>query len=197
MRPVTGLVRALVLLCALHSVAACGDRPVTDDAADDDIAPPPPPLDVGVEDDEGEVVCREGLVPCNGVCLDVSADDDNCGACGHACKQPNVYGHCVEGSCPSTRRCGGVDQGFVTCQDVCAFHGQTCDEGPATPSGGCGGGYRLHFDSDSLEECEVGFNVGTSVEATCMSPIDWSIEGGWDGEPAKAVSCCCTQDPPS
>jgi hypothetical protein len=62
-------------------------------------------------------------------------------------------------------------------------------------SRGCGGGYRLHFDGDALANCEINVGSQTGIEASCTTPIDWSIEGGWEHEPAGAVSCCCTQNP--
>lgn len=39
--------------------------------------------------------CTPPLVPCNGVCMDVSADPANCGACGHDC----LGGACAAGMC--------------------------------------------------------------------------------------------------
>lgn len=39
--------------------------------------------------------CTPPLVPCNGTCLDVSADPANCGACGHDC----LGGACSAGAC--------------------------------------------------------------------------------------------------
>lgn len=192
----TSFIRTIFTSSMVAALAACGDRTVGDDGAS---ALPPPDVGDSADpsaDDDGSVICREGLTPCDGECVDFSSNDQHCGACGHACKEPWVFGGCLDGACPSAHWCGEVDEGFETCEDLCAFHGQLCDEGPRVGSRGCGGGYRLYFDHDALERCEIGLGGDTGLPATCATPIDWSIEGGWDDEPARAVSCCCTQDPP-
>jgi hypothetical protein len=191
----TNLIRLTVFLGVLGASAGCGERTVADDES---VPAKPPDMGASAESEsesEGEVVCRDGLTACEGECVDLTADDEHCGACGHACKDPFGTGHCLEGACPSTIWCGGAGQGLDTCQDVCAMHGQECDEGPRELSRGCGGGYDLYFDGD-LQECERGLGGQQFIEASCTTLIDWSIEGGWESTPAKAVACCCTQDLP-
>jgi hypothetical protein len=188
-------VRRTLVLGTFGLLVACGDRPV----GDDETTPPRPP-DMGAPadsegDSEGEVICRDGLTACEGECVDLTSNDEHCGACGHACKDPFGSGHCLEGGCPSTAWCGGAGQGLETCEDVCALHGQECDEGPPVLSRGCGGGYGLYFDN-GLERCEGGLGSQWGTQASCTTPIDWSIEGGWDFIPAQAVSSCCTQNLP-
>lgn len=187
--------RATAIATAMGAFLACGDRTVPDESN------PLPPPDIGSApesegDSEGEVICREGLAACEGECVDLQSDDAHCGGCGHGCKDPWFFGECVEGRCPSAFWCGTASEGLETCKDVCAAHGQTCDEGPRTPYGGCGGSYGLYFDRDALERCEARFAAYTARDATCTTPIDWSIDGGWEGGTAQAVSCCCTQDLP-
>lgn len=177
-------------------LAGCGERTLPDDEP----VEPPKPADLGTAesdgDSEGEVVCGAGLTACEGACVDLTSDDQHCGACGHACKDPTGTGHCLDGACPSTFWCGGAGQGLETCEDVCALHGQTCDEGPRELSRGCGGGYKVYFD-DALERCEAGLGGQNAIVASCTTPIDWSLEGGWNREPAQAIACCCTQHPPT
>jgi hypothetical protein len=187
--------RLAATLAALGALAGCRDRTV----ADDESVPPKLP-DMGAPaesegDSEGGVVCRDGLTACDGECVDLRSNDQHCGACGHACREPFWAGHCLEGACPSAYWCGAAGQGLETCEDVCALHGQECDEGPRKLSRGCGGGYKLYFD-DALQNCELGLGAQGSVAASCTTPIDWSIEGGWNRIPAQAVACCCTQDLP-
>jgi hypothetical protein len=188
--------RLAATLAALGALAGCRDRTV----ADDDSVPPKPP-DMGAPaesegDSEGGVVCREGLVACDGECVDLRSNDQHCGACGHACKEPVGTGPCLDGACPPTWWCGEAGRGLVTCNDVCATHGQACYEGPqVAPSRGCRAAYQLYFDN-ALENCELGLGGQTNVVAPCSAPIDWSIEGGWNRIPAQAVACCCTQDLP-
>lgn len=191
----TNLIHMIVVLGALGAVAGCGDRTVADDESI-----PPKPADMGAPaesegDSEGEVVCRDGLTACDGECVDLTSNDEHCGACGFACKDPFGTGHCLDGACPSTFWCGGAGQGLETCKDVCALHGQECDEGPRVMSRGCGGGYGLLFE-DGLNSCELGLGAQWGTEASCITPIDWSVKGGFEHIPAQAVDCCCTQDLP-
>jgi hypothetical protein len=190
------LARTTAFMSTLAVLVGCGDRTV----ADDDGLPPKPPDMGAMPESEGEseggVVCRDGLTACEGECVDLTANDEHCGACHHVCREPYWAGHCVEGACPSAYWCGSVGQGLETCEDVCALHGQVCDEGPRTLSRGCGGSYHLYFDREGLEKCELGFGGQNALQASCTTPIDWSIEGGWDDEPAVAVACCCSQDLP-
>lgn len=183
------------------AIAGCTPRP-TDDV---EVPPPPSVPDAGAAedstgDDHGEVVCREGLVPCDGACVDVASSDVDCGACGHACKVPSTYGHCRNGECPPAWFCGGAGRGFRTCEDVCAAHGQACHDGPWDAAwGGCGGGYRLHYAESSLtalEACEGDVGSYNGIEATCTTAIDWSMRGGWNDVEPGAVACCCTQKAP-
>lgn len=185
-------------LALLLLAAACGERTVDDE-------PPAPPPDVAPtvapepgSESEGGVVCREGLVACEGACIDAWSNDEHCGVCNHPCKDPFYFGHCLDGACPSARWCGTIEQGFTTCTEVCASHGQRCDEGPRELSRGCGGGYIVYFPEfarSAMEGCESGVGPKYPVHATCDTPIDWSLHGGWEDRPAGAVSCCCTQEP--
>jgi hypothetical protein len=48
-----------------------------------------------------EAVCQKGQVCCGKECVDLNSDADNCGACGHSCK--NILGgtgRCANGTCP-------------------------------------------------------------------------------------------------
>jgi hypothetical protein len=184
-----------VLVCAV----ACSDRRVPDDT---DLMPDNPQdldQDVGAADDHGEVVCREGLTLCNGKCVDTTSDDQHCAACHHECKYPYDAGHCVDSECPSAPFCAAKETGVVNCHDVCALHGQTCDEGPREGGRGCGGGHDVFFAElghSALELCEWGIGSLQSFTATCDEPIDWSTHGGFENNPSGAVACCCTQEPP-
>jgi len=45
--------------------------------------------------------CPMGLTPCDGDCVDLSFDPDNCGACGFSCATPYcAAGRCVERPVP-------------------------------------------------------------------------------------------------
>lgn len=180
------------------ALLACGQRQV----GEPDVGPRPDvgmPGNSGPDPSEGEVVCRGGLTPCDGACVDLSTSDEHCGACDHACRYAVRFGGCVDGQCPSALFCGRRE--IRTCDDVCAAHGQVCLDDADEPEWiGCGGGwYRLYFadlNDDPLELCEEAIGSTRGIEATCSTPIDWSARGGLEYNLAGAVACCCTQEPP-
>ena len=171
--------KRLGLLCIL---AACGGRTVGDDEPSR-----PPPLDVA--DDDGDIPCVE----CNGVCVDLENDDDNCGACGHVCKAPETFGSCEEGSCPAALWCspGPVE----TCDDVCDSFGQRCIDGEPQDRTICAGENVFHeSNGNALDECERGDGHSYRYPGRCSESIDWTIVHD-TGPYSEAVACCCTQEP--
>ncbi|MEZ4239747.1 MAG: hypothetical protein R3F59_27040 [Myxococcota bacterium] len=66
--------------------------------------------------------CDEGAA-CDGHCLDVQFDPENCGTCGTVCPlMPTLgAGLCGQGTCIAESSC--VATGNVTCDDVCANDG--------------------------------------------------------------------------
>jgi hypothetical protein len=85
-----------------------------------------------------EWTCPPGLVYCDGVgCVDVSSDNDNCGACYAVCESDLVAVGCVSGQCVQTT-CGpyltycGVLGGCANLQFDpynCGGCGNVCDSG--------------------------------------------------------------------
>jgi hypothetical protein len=59
----------------------------------------------------GQCQCRQGLTSCNGTCVDLLADVDNCGQCDNVCDDK-----CVDGACQIT---GCNDIGRRNCGDAC------------------------------------------------------------------------------
>lgn len=55
------------------------------------------------------IACNAGFTPCNGACVDTSADANNCGGCGQVCPSGScVSGVCAAGSaitCPAGSQC--------------------------------------------------------------------------------------------
>jgi hypothetical protein len=56
-----------------------------------------------------QCVCPTGQIICNGACVNVASDINNCGSCGHACPSGAV---CTSGTCSGG--CGPTDEG-ATC----------------------------------------------------------------------------------
>jgi Stigma-specific protein, Stig1 len=94
------------------------------------------------------VSCPAGTTDCNGVCLDLQNDVNNCGTCGHVCPagQPGFVPGCAGGNCLFMREqaCGS---GLAFCNDVCVdtqtdpancgFCGNVCGAGEVCFAGVC------------------------------------------------------------
>jgi hypothetical protein len=80
---------------------------------------------VGI-DTKGNILCAQfcqpGLSNCNGVCVNLLTDPENCGACGHSC--PPGY-QCIAGQCSEAAYCwDGLKNGQETDVDC----GGTCPQ---------------------------------------------------------------------
>lgn len=163
----------LVLLFAISAAAGCGNSrrgggvrgPVADSGvqppADGDVLDP----DAGAEDSSVEEdssvdtavtrSCETGFLECDGECVDVDTDVDNCGACGSYCDEGSYCegGDCVDPgpTCPSPR---------TTCGDACVDTRSNRDH-----CGGCDAG------CEGDDACRDGYCVSTCVPscagATC------------------------------
>lgn len=74
---------------------------------------------------------------CNNVCIDVSADEFNCGACANECL-PNQ--NCVKSICcpaPANDTCGGACTDTLTDEANCGMCGKACAAGGTCVAGTC------------------------------------------------------------
>jgi len=120
---------------------------------------------------------------CDGVCVDVVANNDNCGGCGVVCKvyelpNPDV-GICVDGACsPTYSDCVAQADGLVNCDQICGAQGLTCVEDE------CNGDTSII--TDSLDLCMSALPAGVlHTPQGCGTPISWN--GKLYG------ACCCAQ----
>lgn len=87
---------------------------------------------------DGECVCREGLVVCDGECVDPATDDKHCGMCGRECD--DIV--CNAGECDPDG-CGALDQCEDSCTDLdtdplnCGVCERTCHASQACVDGVC------------------------------------------------------------
>ena len=92
--------------------------------------------------------CVDTLVDCNGVCLDLQNDVNNCGSCGNVCPegQTGYVAGCTEGNCfyMRERACSsGLSSCDGTCVDKssdpnnCGACGNTCASGQICFNGTC------------------------------------------------------------
>jgi hypothetical protein len=88
---------------------------------------------------DGACVCRDGLVPCDGECVDSATDDQHCGMCGQDCDDDEV---CNAGECDPAG-CGALDQCEDSCTDLdtdplnCGVCERTCHASQACVDGVC------------------------------------------------------------
>jgi hypothetical protein len=140
----------------------------------------------------GNAGCPAGQALCGGVCIDVSADPLNCGACGSICaaSQSCVSGVCLAPAPSSALKCAA--QGLSACAGVCTNTlndnnncgtcGNSCSIGAICSGGVCQGGC-LALGS----ECVYGVNEccgGACLYGvcTCSPPRDVCSNG----------STCCS-----
>lgn len=136
--------------------------------------------DTGMESDTEGNPCTEPETLCNGECINLSSDDNNCGECGNTCKVAPNTGGCFEGACTAVwSEC--IDAANpVPCSDVCQSEGLA-----GCMTAACG-----RFQA-SLEwytfasECEAG-NFSSEVQSDACEAQPSSINDSY-------YRCCCEQ----
>ncbi len=77
------------------------------------------------------MACQSGYAACNGMCVLLPSDVNNCGACGNVCALANATSSCVSGIC-AVASCAG---GFANCDSVAA---NGCEVNTQTDANNCG-----------------------------------------------------------
>ena len=83
--------------------------------------------------------CPPGLVDCNGTCVNLSNDNQNCGSCGFVCSSGTW---CINGSCSincgvGLTNCGGSCKNLLNDAQNCGGCGVICPPGYICSSGAC------------------------------------------------------------
>jgi hypothetical protein len=126
-----------------------------------------------------------------GSCTNTATDPNNCGTCGHVCKNadPIYNGGCPTGGCCAAGACGPAlgacitqHDGFATCAAYCASIGETCVQR------GCVPGSLTAAAWAESDRCQIAFNnVDAFSTGACDAPL-----GLQDGTSAAFGRCCCT-----
>jgi len=130
-------------------------------------------------DDEDAIPCPRGASDCNGHCVSLDSDPDNCGECGNDCgEQSCAGGKCVDecpaetascgAACPDTQsdpaHCGGC---FAKCP-----HLKACDNGECVcepPFMTCGNACTdVTSDADHCGECDNACDSGVCEDGVCQ-----------------------------
>ncbi len=119
--------------------------------------------------------CMAGSA-CDGVCVDVGIDGENCGQCGRICK--GGADACGDASClPVHGECINADSGYATCDAYCVSIGEVCAEN------GC------EFDATIRAYGSIGVCMDDIGRASISEPCDtvqpWTVG-------RQAVQCCCS-----
>jgi hypothetical protein len=132
----------------------------------------------GDGDGDGDPECpNPNEMMCNGQCIDVLNNDDNCGTCGHTCEAFSIYGGCEAGGCqPWFSECFQAGD-FANCDEACGGEGLTC------AFEGCDGGTAFLYGSPG--NCDSITNGDVKIPPFCDE--DFPIVDDW-------MRCCCSQD---
>ncbi|WP_437578046.1 MXAN_6577-like cysteine-rich protein [Sorangium sp. So ce887] len=113
--------------------------------------------------------CTDGQSQCDGVCVDIQASDEHCGACGDACEAEH---RCAEGRCVEE---GGLGEGGGG-GDVSSGTGvgtDACSEGWAECGGRC---VNIEADPRNCGDCEVRCAAGQVCEDGACACADGLTE---------------------
>jgi hypothetical protein len=135
--------------------------------------------------------CEAGLAPCGAVCVDLSSDPANCGACGHDC----LGGGCASGACQPVTVATGGSPGVIAIAGATLYWGDTVADtitvGAASPADGGAGPSVYHhtqhpvlalavdppvttlywLESDQINQCALGPTCATTVNSSLPTPL--------------------------
>ena len=125
-------------------------------------------------------------------CSNTSTDWQNCGTCGHACKnQGQRCGSncCVGGQCaPFWGPCITTANGFANCSQACASIGTTCAANGCYPAGSSVPLYTWLGWGTIGGAADCANNVGPAGTSgtACDSALPWTAS-------SEIVRCCCAE----
>lgn len=150
---------------------------------------------------------------CNGECVHLDGDPENCGECGNVCFYSNGVGQCILGTCalagcvPGFSDCDLNDgNGCETAGDCLCVTGsvQSCYTGPSGTSGvgACVPGFQECLDAMGWSACQSQVTpiaeICNGVDDNCDGLVDNVPDTDGDGWNACNGDCCesgCTDHP--
>ncbi len=122
--------------------------------------------------------CSTAKTLCGQVCVDVSADDSNCGACGTVCGAGKT---CAQGSCVATCPSGEVCSPSGVCVSGCPNGGKVCGAVASNATGQC---VDVSSDPANCGACGNACAAGALCEGgQCRHNCTSFGGGGCDGSP--------------
>jgi hypothetical protein len=147
--------------------------------------------------------CEEGLVECNGECVDTQTDLDNCGECGNVCEFDHADAICDAGSCLMANchegwddcngdPADGCETDLLNDRENCASCGHVCEEGLVCIGGECV--VCPDDDNDGFPDAACGGtdcddeNENPDADEVCDGD-DNDCDGLEDEQPEASLSC--------
>jgi hypothetical protein len=161
----------VVLLVGMTLVGACGEQGAASSGPGDSGTTAGGSNGEGGETAAGGAEAREAGCDnderrCDGVCVDLDSDAQNCGECGAVCAAKHAVGSCSAGACVLDR----CDDGFVDCNGEPADGCEARDDGLP--------------DAPRLLSPPVGHNTGSALSDAARTP-----ELRWTPAAGRAGSC--------
>jgi hypothetical protein len=149
--------------------------------------------------------CPPGTSPCGRRCVNLQTDRNNCGSCGHECRddQSCVTGSCSGGAaCPTgLTRCKGRCVNLQTDRNNCGACDHECRDGQSCVGGNCSGGssgggsicgaYCSGRPARQRESCKAACEeCGRDTSRLCPSKTSSSVACCRQGAPCCDGTCC-------
>jgi hypothetical protein len=124
-------------------------------------------------------------------CTNTQTDPNNCGTCGHVCKNTDEQTRqiCPSGGCCANGKCASYlgdciqqSSGFSNCTEYCASIGETCAQAGCADTGRTWRGWGSTF----LDRCQSLAQASSGSDLSCDTPFDWTMADRY------YVRCCCT-----
>ena len=137
-------------------------------------------VDAGTNDGGGPVTCSAALSACSGQCVDLKADDKNCGQCGKSCgNQSCVGGVCMNNPCQAPEQlCGGSCVNVTNNAENCGQCSHACPQGqqcanskcvqPSTMTGCAGCVDCLNNCTQGDQSCQKGCITNTTKQGQAL-----------------------------